>query len=300
MEPARRRSTRRRHRPTRRTSRSSCPGVRPPRRRARRRAERRSCSPGRCVTRPAWCRSSGRSNQPGSATAPEPPTSRCPRASGTRSSSPVAASRCHDRYEPPGSGGRLVLGALRRRLRVPRRARPGPPVVMDALPRHRDDRRAKRVRQRAAAVGLRTRDRRGPVRRGDRCDHRADQAAARRALRRDVAAAAGTPTRRARRDARRAAHDQHHQLRPAGHAAGERAALRPHARGDDDSADAARGQPDRASRRLLRTHPRRPAHRCRPEPTPGARPGCPRRHRSTSAACPSRPARSLQRVPTCT
>ena len=183
----------------------------------------------------------------------------------------------------------LVQRPLRRRLRVPRRARPAAGQLVRALPQHRAHRRPLRVRQRAAAVRLRARDRQHGVRRGDGADDVAADAAGG-ALRRARRAPARPPAGDDRPDHGRPADRQHHLQRRARGGARQRSPVPALDRDHVRAARAARRAAGRVPRRL-----RRPRHR----PAPGRAPSPAAARCSTSAGCRPPPASARRPAPTC-
>ena len=196
--------------------------------------------------------SSAPSDPSASPTPSAPSTSPSTGPTSTGSSKPPKDDRCRDHR------ALLVLRPVRRRLRVPGRARPGAGQQLAALPRHRPDRRPAGLRQRAAAVGLHAGHRLDRLRRRDRHPHRADPPPPRRAHGRDVAAAARPPAGHDRPDGRGPADDQHHLLRHPRRGAGVGPALPAHPRVDGRAAPPARRRAPRRRRRL-RAPARRPA-----------------------------------------
>ena len=204
--------------------------------------------------RRASCRSSVPSDPSDSPRACAPSTSRSRAPTGTRSSLRRAASRCRDarrRSKSRGSARSATTTTSTSAFPI-RSCAASFEHCRDVLLR----RRAQRLRQHPVSIRLCARHRSDRVRGGRRAVDVAHPPAGRRALRRDVAAAARAPARDARSHARRPPHRQHHLERSPGRAARIRAALPAHARVHADPARDPRRQGRLAARRVLRARTR--------------------------------------------
>ena len=172
----------------------------------------------------------------------------------------------------------VVQRPLRRRLRVPRRARSAPRQHVRALPQHRAHRGSLRVRQRAAAVRVPARDRQHCVLRGDGTDDEAAHAA-RGAVRRARRSPARQPARHDRSDHGRPADREHHLQRRPRRDARSVVPLPPLDRDHVRAARTARRAAGEVPRRLPRPRHRPAAghHRVRPPARCSTSAGCHRR-----------------------